>query len=110
VCIPESIIAEQRIGRSQSTQFEESNTDDDYWVIWSGDDKYDYLVPKRKFIFNSHTTDLAAIIFDFDQDDRTDFSKFSLIQPAIVVSRGSRWELEQKGKLEFERKQPLPSP
>jgi hypothetical protein len=104
VDIPESIIAEQRIGRSQSTQFEESTLDDDYWVIRSGDDKYDYLVPKRKFFFSSHTTDIAAIIFDFERDDRTDLSKFSLIQPAIVIPTGDRWELVQKGKLEFERK------
>jgi hypothetical protein len=107
VCIPDSVIGDQRIGRSQQTLFEESDSDDDYWLISSDDVNYSYLVPSKRFNFNSHTTDIAAISFEFDEDDRTDFSKFSLVIPAIVEPYGSKWQLVQKGRLEFAQKSPL---
>lgn len=105
VCIPESVIGEQRIGRSQQTLFE-ANTggDDDYWIVLNPGYDYAYLVPKRKFNFNRHTTEVAEACFEFDQDEQTDFLKFDLIVPAIVKLNGSRWILEQKGRLEFKRK------
>ncbi|MGJ0605806.1 hypothetical protein [Cylindrospermopsis raciborskii] len=92
---------ERRLGHYTQPVLEETKRGN-YWVIIEG--TVNYLVPKFDIRINSHNYSTISVFFEcfkYDPKSINDFKDFRLISPAIVSSTGDKWELVERGELEF---------
>jgi|GEM_PF-1398671 len=92
---------DRRLGRYTQPVLEETRRGN-YWVIIEG--AMNYLVPKFGIRINSHNYSTIALFFEcfkYDHKSINDFKDFRLISPAIVSATGNKWELVERGELEF---------
>ncbi|WP_152980447.1 hypothetical protein [Cylindrospermopsis sp. CR12] len=92
---------DRRLGRYTQPVLEETRRGN-YWVIIEG--AMNYLVPKFDIRINSHNYSTISLFFEcfkYDHKSINDFKDFRLISPAIVSATGNKWELVERGELEF---------
>ncbi|KRH95454.1 hypothetical protein GSN00_13990 [Cylindrospermopsis raciborskii CHAB3438] len=89
---------ERRSGRYTRPVLEE-NRQGNYWII--NQRNMIYLVPKFNMRITSRNYDAISVFFECIKYDPNSRKSFKLINPAIVFLKGSKWELFQRGELEF---------
>jgi len=89
---------ERRSGRYTRPVLEE-NRQGNYWII--NQRNMIYLVPKFNMRITSRNYDAISVFFECIKYDPNSRKSFKLINPAIVFLKGSKWELFQRGQLEF---------
>ena len=98
-------LTENSLGNYRSVQaviFEEGVGS--YWLFRPDQQQQAYLVPKANFRFNTNNLDSVKVCFNFSLDSEIDYSKFTVVSPAIVlhVGQGKEWQLQERGWLEFQ--------
>lgn len=89
---------ERRSGRYTRPVLEE-NRQGNYWII--NQRNMIYLVPKFNMRITSRNYNAISVFFECIKYDPNSKKSFKLINPAIVFLKGSKWELFQRGQLEF---------
>lgn len=89
---------DRRSGRYTRPVLEE-NRQGNYWII--NQRNMIYLVPKFNMRITSRNYDAISVFFECIKYDPNSRKSFKLINPAIVFLKGSKWELFQRGQLEF---------
>jgi hypothetical protein len=110
----EESLHDSRLGKDMPVMFEERSGS--YWLISAPND-VGYLVPNRsRFRFNENNLDSVHICFHFNQAEagevvdldlyRIDLSAFRVISPALLTrcAQDNRWQLQRRGRIQFEPK------
>jgi hypothetical protein len=94
-------INDRRSGDSTDIILSE-NHNGNYWLI--KEDDITYLIPRSKVKIQEQHIPTIRGLFDFSTF-HSDYSSFTVLQPAIVsvqfMSDGLKWKVEQKGELKF---------
>jgi hypothetical protein len=102
VKIDKEMILEKMSGREYLPLFTQ-NPQGNYWVIEvEGENKFAFLVPNHKKIFNDHMIHTMETIFTANnfEENVTGEKKFKLVKPAKVsiTKAGEEWILVENGK------------